>query len=279
MKSSLEIPGETLFLTAGELAKLSQTTKRTVTWYTQHGLLKPVKTNSKGYRFYSSKQIIDLQVIMLFRSLGFSLAEIKKLGQNTSMEDVFKAKQQAVDDEIKRLQTITKQIRGYYQSFSKHQTLITPQVKIIKPFEIYYLLKVGPYAKIYDYSFELKSYFEKIPKDATYLAIFLEDTYAPKKDIFKVAVVKSAGMKLKKEAENIVKSETIPGFKSLCYTHIGSPALISMIWMQLEAYLRQNNFKKDSSKGFHTLEFYQKTALNDFHQDDLMISELNHPVL
>jgi DNA-binding transcriptional MerR regulator len=280
IKNELKIPGEAILLTAGELAKLSQSTKRTVLWYTKEGLLKPVKINSKGYRFYSSQQIIDFQVIMLLRSLNFSLVEIKKLlRKNASLKEIFQTKEELVQQEIFRLQNITSKIKEYYQSYQSHGTLITPTVKEVKSFEIYFLQKIGPYAKIYDYSFELKSYFSQIPQDATFLVIFLEDTYAPKKDIFKVAVIKTPGMRLKKDAEGIVQHEIVPGFTSLSYTHIGSPALISMIWMNLEQYLRENGFKKDDSLGFHTLEFYKKTALNDLHDDNQMVSELNHPII
>lgn len=84
---------------------------------------------------------------------------------------------------------------------------------------------------------------------------------------------------LKKEFEGLVKRETVPGFKSLSYTHIGSPALISMLWQQLVAYKDKFKLKRNLNLPFSEFEFYFKTALNDFHNEERMISELNLPVV
>ena len=40
------------FITAGVLARLASTTKRTIHFYDEKGVLKPIKTNRSKYRLY-----------------------------------------------------------------------------------------------------------------------------------------------------------------------------------------------------------------------------------
>lgn len=266
-------------ITTGEFAKLSESTKRTVLWYTQKGLLHPVRINSRGYRFYSPEQIIDFQVIILLRRLNFSLMEIKKfLRQNSSPKKLFLEKKQIIKDEIKYLQVNLRDINKYYNVLEKEGLLVKPIIKTVKSFPIYYIERIGSYAKIPDYCLELKSYFSKLPENAIFLTIFSANKYLPKKDNLKIGVVVKSNMKLKKEYKNLVKKEIVSGFKALSYTHIGSPALISMFWKQMRNYKDKHRIKRDYSLPFFELEFYKKGALNNFYDSDNMISELNLPI-
>lgn len=83
----------------------------------------------------------------------------------------------------------------------------------------------------------------------------------------------------KKECQILVKKEVVPPFKALSYTHMGSPALISMMWKQMRAFKDKFKLKRNYSLGFFELEFYFKTALNGFHDEDRMVSELNLPIV
>ena len=65
-------------LTAGEFARLARTTKRTIHWYCQKGILKPKMLDGSKYRYFAPEQIIDFQVILLLRRLNFSVEEVKK---------------------------------------------------------------------------------------------------------------------------------------------------------------------------------------------------------
>lgn len=267
------------YITAGEFARLARTTKRTITWYDQTGILKPAKVNSKGYRFYSLEQIIDFQVIMLLRNLNFSIIEIKRvLRKNNSLQDSFKEKREELKYMLIKLQKSLDDVEYYYQNLDRDGVLIKPKVKTIKSFDIYFIKKIGPYSKIYNYCEELKSYFKKIPKEAKYLTIFTANDYLPKRDNLIIGVVKTPGMELGREYAELIETMNIPEFRSLQYTHKGPPALISMVWSQMRKYMNSRNTKRDYSIPFFELEFYIKTALNGFEDDDFMVSELNLPI-
>ena len=61
------------------LAKLAGITSRTLRWYDETGLLKPLRTNSAGYRIYGPEQVNRLQDILFYRNLGLELSAIRSI--------------------------------------------------------------------------------------------------------------------------------------------------------------------------------------------------------
>ena len=62
-----------------KLAALSGVTTRTLRYYDQIGLLKPLRVSSSGYRIYGPEQVDRLQQILFYRELGVSLEEIDRI--------------------------------------------------------------------------------------------------------------------------------------------------------------------------------------------------------
>ena len=65
--------------TIGEVAEIAHITVRTLHHYDELGLLAPSERSESGYRLYSYDDVARLQEILIWRQLGFSLAEIKSL--------------------------------------------------------------------------------------------------------------------------------------------------------------------------------------------------------
>ena len=63
--------------TTGQFAKLCGTTKETLFYYDELGILKPVKVAENGYRYYSASQFFDLDLITVLQEAGSSLSKIK----------------------------------------------------------------------------------------------------------------------------------------------------------------------------------------------------------
>ena len=61
------------------LAKLTGVTSRTLRWYDETGLLKPLRTTAAGYRIYGPEQVNRLQDILFYRKLGFELSAIRSI--------------------------------------------------------------------------------------------------------------------------------------------------------------------------------------------------------
>ncbi len=63
----------------GELARLARVSVRTLHHYDAVGLLPPSGRSEAGYRLYTAPDLERLQQILLFRELGFALAEIRRI--------------------------------------------------------------------------------------------------------------------------------------------------------------------------------------------------------
>lgn len=66
------------YVTAGEFAKLATTTKRTIHYYDEKGVLEPAKIGDNRYRLYHERQILEYQMILLLSNLGVTLSDMKK---------------------------------------------------------------------------------------------------------------------------------------------------------------------------------------------------------
>lgn len=244
------------YLSIGEFAKLSETTKRTILWYAEKGILLPKKIDpGSGYRFYTPGQIIDFKAILLLRKLNFSLAEIKNfLAKHNSPENLFNLKKSALKQEITRLQTTLIDTDRYYQNLRITGTLVNPKVKVIPSFPVYYIAKLGPYHRISEYFNELRSYFEYIPKRTLGLVIYEDIGYQPKNAKTKICFQIKPGLKLKPTVQELVKKMTVPGFKALSYTHTGSSQLLSLLWQELKKYRLKNNYQEDNNLPFEDIE-------------------------
>ena len=65
-------------MTINEIAKEINITKRAIKYYEEQGLLK-VKKDSNGYRNYSEQDLETLRIISIYRKVGISISDIKKL--------------------------------------------------------------------------------------------------------------------------------------------------------------------------------------------------------
>lgn len=91
------------YYTTGQFAKLANITERTVRYYDKVGLLKPSFVMENGYRKYCHEDLIKLQKILLFKTLGFSLEEIEGMivqNNNSSMSKSLQTQIELVDSKM-----------------------------------------------------------------------------------------------------------------------------------------------------------------------------------
>ena len=67
----------------GEMADMFETSIRALRLYDKIGLFKPEYTDEQtGYRYYTADQVSVLNTILVFKSIGVKLTEIKRLFDN-----------------------------------------------------------------------------------------------------------------------------------------------------------------------------------------------------
>lgn len=94
--------------TTGELAKLCNVSVRTIQYYDKEGILKPSRLSEGGRRIYTEDDLKRLRCICLYKALGFSLEDIKKV---TASQQIFSllyetilSQQNKIKGEIEALQ-------------------------------------------------------------------------------------------------------------------------------------------------------------------------------
>jgi DNA-binding transcriptional MerR regulator len=127
----------------GDFSKLSRVSIKTLRYYDEMGLLKPVDVDRfTGYRYYEFDQLPRLYRILALKDLGFSLEEIGRLLEGglsaDQMRGMLKLRQaeirQRVEDEAARLQRVELWLRQIEQenSMSKYDVVL----KKIEPIKV-----------------------------------------------------------------------------------------------------------------------------------------------
>jgi len=91
--------------TVSEVSELAGVTVRTLHHYDELGLLSPSARSDAGYRLYSAADLARLQEIVVWRRLGFSLAEIRALLDDRAHDRVLALRRQRelVEAQLERL--------------------------------------------------------------------------------------------------------------------------------------------------------------------------------
>lgn len=74
--------------TVQKLGQMAGISSRTIRYYDEIGLLKPKRINSSGYRIYGEREVDQLQQILFYRKLGFSLESIMEILESPGFDDL-----------------------------------------------------------------------------------------------------------------------------------------------------------------------------------------------
>lgn len=72
--------------TVQKLGSIAGVSTRTLRYYDEVGLLKPLRISSSGYRIYGKEEVDRLQQIMFYRELGVSIEAIKEIMTSASFD-------------------------------------------------------------------------------------------------------------------------------------------------------------------------------------------------
>lgn len=95
------------FMTVGQLANKIGITNRTLQYYDKEGLAFPSAESDGGRRLYTDKDLVKLHQILSFKSLDFSLKDIKvRLISLKTPDDVAKALTEQADVLRKKIEQL-----------------------------------------------------------------------------------------------------------------------------------------------------------------------------
>ncbi len=103
--------------TTGQLAKQANVSDRTIRYYDQIGLLKPMQVAKNGYHYYSDQDVIKIQKISALKYLGFTLDEIKMLIAQEDPErisETLKTQIYLLDQKINHMKSLKQALSQVY---------------------------------------------------------------------------------------------------------------------------------------------------------------------
>lgn len=122
-------------LVTGEFMQLANVTRNTLIHYDNIGLLKPIKTNARGDRYYHPFQWYTIILIKNYQVAGISLEEIKEFIEGDANDSI----QEAYRKRIEKLREMKKQFNLRYLELRKTYRYIAKMAYITEVFDRYTL--------------------------------------------------------------------------------------------------------------------------------------------
>ncbi len=113
------------YLTIGEVANLFSIATSQIRFYEKKGLLNPFLIDDNGYRLFSYEELNILEIIITFRKLNLSIAEIKEILHQKDDYDfleVLDKTEQKIDEEMMMLKRSLASIRKLRKSYIDFKT-------------------------------------------------------------------------------------------------------------------------------------------------------------
>ncbi len=233
---------EKYLLTPAQLATYAHTTKRTVLFYDELGILKPAKILPNRYRLYDPKQIVELQLITLLRNLHLSTNEIKAyLLKKGTLKELFFEKKKQLQTELRSLELVLSSIDKFYKDAKGSEFLIKPEIKEVRGFKAYCIERESSYSKVSLHFLELRKLLGKYPKNSSFVIFYSSQVFSPLKEKMKFGIVTKDYEPSHKDLQML----KIPSYKALSYSYNGSPKFLSLLWVQLAKIAEDQNYKRD----------------------------------
>lgn len=227
----------------GEFSRITKLTIKTLRYYDEENILTPSYRNEEnGYRYYDENDFKKAELILLLRSLEFSIAEIKDLLINyenfSDLSYFLEEKKKIIENNMEKEKLLLKkldlyikpnQLEGYCMNYKIELKNIEPVTVAAIRFKGQYK-DVGKYiSKIYK---ELKGKAEGAP-----FSCYYDGEYREEADI-EICVPAS---KVVNPSE--VTMRQLPQIKALYTTHVGPYESLNLAYKAIFDYAQENNIK------------------------------------
>jgi DNA-binding transcriptional MerR regulator len=114
------------YITLGNLAKISNISRDTLSFYVRRGLVKPVYIGENGYKYFLPEQVQTINFIRFYRKLDFNLETIQNMLDNSeeyTCETAFTQQQTYIRQKIEAFNAADKYLeteKAFLKLFSAH---------------------------------------------------------------------------------------------------------------------------------------------------------------
>jgi len=265
----------------GDFSKLSRVSIKTLRYYDDMGLLKPMHVDEwTGYRYYAFEQLPRLNRILALKDLGLSLAEITglldeqvSLEQLRSMLRVQKSEaQRRIQDEQERLNRIEARLRQIEleEKMSEYDVVI----KQVDPIQVASLREIIPaYNQQAALWKALDGYLaiHRVRPSGPCFTLYLDEEY--KESDVDAMACEPIDVDLIESSR--VKVQLLPGVETMaCTLHHGPFTTIGEAHTAIHRWIEENGYRINGPER----EVYLNPAKAGSQTDPKTVTEIQYPV-
>jgi len=242
----------------GDFSRLCRITVRTLRYYDEIGLLKPVKVDTfTGYRYYSVDQLPRLNRIAMLKSLGLSLDEIRELLDNdlpaNHISQLLQVKQSEIRQQLDEDEERLHQVEAWLDKINKGDIMPTDtaiQEKEVPELQVISRRETGAYQttipKLADELMEQINRPEnqgRVTITGPVMMLCHEEEYKEEDADIEVVVPVSGAVAVENPSFEI---KTLPQCRVLSFVHRGaynSYYDIAYVYVQIYKYAEENNLE------------------------------------
>jgi len=264
----------------GDFSKLSRVSVKTLRYYDEMGLLKPVEVDRfTGYRLYEYRQLSVLNRILALKELGFSLEEIGRLLDDgltvEQMRGMLKLRgaeaRRKVQEESERLQMLEARLRQIEQEdgMSKYDVVIK-NTEAVKVASVRDVVPTPPdQGGLWG---ELEGYLaiQRVRPNGPCFTLYFDEEY--KERDWDLAVCEPITAELKESHR--VKVQTLPAATLACTLHNGPFVTINEAYAAIGKWIDTNGYRITGP----CREVYLNPSKNGSQTDPDTVTEIQFPV-
>ena len=227
----------------GMFANMNRVTIKTLRYYDEQNLIKPVYVDEdNGYRYYAGSQIADLHRILALRGMGFSIEDIQKIIGGKEEKELLQEKRQKILKEIAALTAKLAEVESY---LNKDEAVLSTPVLIKKLPEVTVCTmekKIESYDALFDIMPEMGQEMEKlgcICSEPEYcFTHYLEEGFKENDILVEVCQAVTE----KKENSDKVKFKILPEVEAACIFHKGSYDTFHKSYAVILDFIEKNGY-------------------------------------
>jgi len=268
----------------GDFSRLCRVTVRTLRYYDELGLLKPVRVDqSTGYRYYSIEQLPKLNRIVMLKGIGLSLDDINVLLHNEMPLDyirqLLQVKKSEIQERVNQDSGRLRQVEVWLDKIGKEGLMPTDsniQRKSIPELRVISKRETGTYKETtYKLYMELRQQLDRPENQETakvtgpVTGLFYDDEYKEEDADIEIALPVSGEISVSDVSFEV---KTLQKIEAVSAIHRGLDDSIGKTYAQIMEYAEEH--KLDLVTPIRELYF---TYLEEIPDDDAM-TEIQFPI-
>lgn len=241
---SCEVQEQPRLYKIGMFANMNRVTIKTLRYYDEQNLLKPMYVEEEnGYRYYAASQIAELHRILALRGMGFSIEDIRNIISGVEEKKLLQSKKQEILKEIAELTAMLAEVESY---LSKDDIALSVPVLIKKLPKVTVCSmerKIESYDALFELMPEMGEEMERlgcICAEPDYCFMQYLDSWDKENNVL---VEVCEAVTEKKEDSDKVRFKELPEIEAACVFHKGTYDTMYKSYEIIMNFIEENGYE------------------------------------